>query len=91
VPEGDAIFWLDKASAHYANVVIQHLRSVEINIVEKKDNPTNLPQARPIERYWAEIDRRLGMYKIPAESWVELSRRVKKVVKDSLKAMYNTL
>ena len=53
-----------------------------IKIIEKYENPTNIPQARPVERYWAEIDRRLGLFKNPAESLDQLSRRVKKVVKD---------
>ncbi|CAG0886765.1 unnamed protein product [Darwinula stevensoni] len=50
--------------------------------MEKEDNPTNILQARLVERYWAEIDRRLGLFKTPAENLDELSRRVKKVVKD---------
>lgn len=81
-PNGDAIFWPDKASAHYADVVMDHLQSVGVKVVKKDDNPTNLPQARPVERYWAEIDRRLSVLKKRAENLKELSDQVKKVAKN---------
>lgn len=81
-PGGDAVFWPDKASAHYARPVVQYLLDMGVEIVEKEDNPTNLPQARPVERYWAEIDRRLGLYKNPALNLDQLARRVGTVVKN---------
>ena len=34
-PNGDAIFWPDKASAHYADIVMQHLQVAGIDIVKK--------------------------------------------------------
>ena len=43
------IFWPDKASAHYAGVVIERLPTKNINVVTKSSNPSNVPQARPIE------------------------------------------
>ena len=67
------------------------LGSMGIHIVDKVDNPTNLPQARPVERYWAEIDRRLGLFKHPAENLSELTRRLKKVVKDIPETMSKSL
>jgi transposase len=81
-PTGNAIFWPDKASSHYARTVIEFLRSENVHFVEKDVNPTCVPQARPIERYWSEIDRRLSAYKNDAPTLELLARRVRKVVKD---------
>uniref|UniRef100_A0A914DRN3 Transposase n=1 Tax=Acrobeloides nanus TaxID=290746 RepID=A0A914DRN3_9BILA len=46
------VFWPDKASSHYANNVLNHLRQKDIHFVEKEDNPSNLPEARSIEDFW---------------------------------------
>lgn len=43
------LFWPDKASSHYAKKTIQFLNRLRIPLVPYDDNPTNLPQARPIE------------------------------------------
>lgn len=47
------IFWPDLASAHYANRVLERLEQEGVEVIAKKKNPPNLPQARGIERYWA--------------------------------------
>lgn len=49
----DVLFWPDLASSHYANDVQDWLKLNKISYVPKKENPPNLPQARPIEKYWA--------------------------------------
>uniref|UniRef100_A0A914CDC6 Transposase n=1 Tax=Acrobeloides nanus TaxID=290746 RepID=A0A914CDC6_9BILA len=46
------VFWPDKASLHYANNVLNHLRQKNIHFVEKDDNPSNLPEAPSIEDFW---------------------------------------
>jgi hypothetical protein len=43
------IFWPDKASCHYSASVLAYLNSKQIAVVPKVDNPTNMPQCRPIE------------------------------------------
>lgn len=47
------IFWPDQASSHYAKSVLDYLRAEGIHIVDKKDNPANVPELRIIERFWA--------------------------------------
>jgi hypothetical protein len=61
----EVLFWPDKASAHYAKVVIEKLESARIKVVPYSDNPTNLPQARPIEHMHALIKNHIfsGNYK----------------------------
>ena len=46
------IFWPDLAACHYAKSTIALLNELEIPVVEKKINPPNVPQCRPIEKFW---------------------------------------
>ena len=50
--DGDYVFWPDLASSHYAKDTVALLRDQNINFVRKQDNPPNLPQLRPIEKFW---------------------------------------
>lgn len=57
------LFWPDMATSHYAKKVTYFLHAKKVVFVEKKDNAPNVPQARPIERFWAYLKReysRLG-------------------------------
>jgi transposase len=47
------VFWPDLASCHYAKATLDWLTANKIRFVRKTDNPPNVPQARPIESYWA--------------------------------------
>ena len=49
------VFWPDLASAHYANTTIETLKANKIVFVSRGDNPPNVPQARPIEKFWAHV------------------------------------
>ena len=51
-PDYNYIFWPDLASAHYAKATVSWM-SEFINFVPKELNPPNVPQARPIENFWA--------------------------------------
>ena len=53
----DILFWPDLATYHYANIVLDFLRSKNIDFVSKKDNPPNVRQARGIEKFWADCKR----------------------------------
>jgi hypothetical protein len=50
---GKILFWSDLSTSHYANIVLEWLNNEKIEYIEKKDNPPNVPQARPIEHFWA--------------------------------------
>lgn len=53
------IFWLDLATAHYANVCNTWYEQNKVNIVPKELNPPNVPEVRQIERYWGIMNGRL--------------------------------
>ena len=44
-------FWPDKATSHYAKIVLDHLRQENIIFVEKEDYPANVPEVRPIKDF----------------------------------------
>lgn len=52
---GSYVFWPDLASAHYAKIVTKFLNDHNIPFVPKTMNPANLPKARPIEDFWANL------------------------------------
>ena len=54
---GDYLFWSDLASSHYADDVISFLEAKNINFVPTVRNPPNVPDARPIEDFWAILKR----------------------------------
>jgi hypothetical protein len=49
----DVILWMDMATCHYKKEVTDWLKSEYINFVTKTENAPNVPQARPIEKFWA--------------------------------------
>ena len=55
------IFWPGLASYHYAKITRNWLEANNIQFVPKNDNPPNIPQARPIEDFWALLSRKVWM------------------------------
>jgi len=49
--EDNHIFW----PAHYAEATTRYLESQNIKLVPIDDDPPNVPQARPIENFWANL------------------------------------
>lgn len=47
------LFWPVMATCHYASIVTDYLEKANIEFVQKKQNAPNVPQARGIERFWA--------------------------------------
>ena len=52
-PHGGYIFWPDKASAHYARISTDFLDKNNVCYLKKADKPTEVPQCRPIEDFFA--------------------------------------
>ena len=50
--EAPTLFWPDLAFAHNAKDTIALLNNKNVNFVSKDMNQPNVPQYRPIERYW---------------------------------------
>ncbi len=51
--KGNLLFWPDLEMSHYYRDVITFLKKEKIKFVPKVDNPPNLPQCRPIKKFWA--------------------------------------
>lgn len=48
-----AICWLDLASCHYYNDQLEWYEKNNVTCVPKKINPSNCPENRPIQFFWA--------------------------------------
>jgi hypothetical protein len=50
------VFWPDLASANYAKDMLVRLEELKIEYVPKKENPPNVLQIRPIEKFSANLN-----------------------------------
>lgn len=73
-------YWPDKASFHYSKKVLDLLESQQIEVVPKKDNPTNLPQCRPIEQAHTIIKRAVFKDDFKSKKAQELITRIHTVM-----------
>jgi hypothetical protein len=53
------VFWPDSASVHYAKNTLARLEELKIKYVPKEENPSNVPQIRPIKNVWANLKRKV--------------------------------
>jgi hypothetical protein len=56
--DDEIMFRPDLATCHYSRIT-RDWYEANINFVSKVDNPPNLPQARPIEEFWAILSRKI--------------------------------
>uniref|UniRef100_A0A158P5B2 Tc1-like transposase DDE domain-containing protein n=1 Tax=Tetranychus urticae TaxID=32264 RepID=A0A158P5B2_TETUR len=82
-PNSPVLFWPDMATVHYAKPVMQWLAENDIDFVEKDENCPNLPQARPIEKFWALCKAEYAKEKNTAsnleefkKTWTKISKKV---------------
>lgn len=73
---GGYVFWPDLASSHYANKVTNYLKSQNIPYIPKFMNPANLPEARPIEDFWANLKMEVYKGDWVAKNLQELENRI---------------
>lgn len=80
------LFWPDLAQYHYTKNVRTTLADIGLDMVTREENTPNLPQCRPIERYWALVKRKLKKFQTPAETvedfadrWQECASEVERV------------
>jgi transposase len=78
----EIMFWPDLASSHYAKKTTDWLTSQNIPFVPKKDNPPNIPQARPIEDFWSALKRIVYEKGWEAQTEQQLIRRIKQKLKE---------
>jgi hypothetical protein len=75
--DGNYVFWPDLASSHYAYSVTDWLEEQKIPFVPKDMNPANLPEARPIEDFWAILKRDVYMDGWTADNVDKLESRIR--------------
>lgn len=78
----EIMFWPDLASCHYAKKTLNWLTEQNIPFVPKKDNPPNVPQARPIENFWAVLKRMVYVGGWEARNEQHLIGRIKRKLKE---------
>lgn len=76
------VFWPDKASSHYAKVVVQYMDSEGVHYIAKNDNPSNVPEARSIEDFWAILKSRVYANAWRAENTRQLANRIKRCLRN---------
>lgn len=76
------LFWPDLATAHYAQQVQTCLKDHGISYVQRRKNPPNVPQARPIEKIWSLLEQKVYENNWQAENLDQLARRISKKVKE---------
>jgi len=75
---GNYLFWPDLASSHYSKSVQERLNEKNVPFVIRKDNPPNVPQARPIETIWALLEQKVYKNNWQAKNVDELAQRILK-------------
>lgn len=70
----NVLFWPDLATSHYQRDVLQYLQDSGVEVVRKEKNPPSLPQARPIERYWALVKREYKKRRQPPKNLRSFAR-----------------
>lgn len=81
-PNGGYIFWPDKASAHYARLTTNFLDDNNVNYVKKEDNPTEVPQCRPIEDFFGLLAERVYRGNWEATDAEALKRRIRRCLSE---------
>lgn len=81
-PNGRYMFWPDGASAHYASSTLETFENLAIKVVEKEQNPPNVPQLRPIERFWSHLKQKVYKDGWEAKTFRQLKLRIKKMLKE---------
>lgn len=80
--DGNYMFWPDLASAHYARATLDWLEARNIPYVPRIDNSPNVPQARPIETFWARLAQKVYDNGWEAQNEQELRQRIFRKVRE---------
>jgi hypothetical protein len=70
-------FWMDLASAHYANATLAFLQQEKIRFVPKDANPPSVASLWPVEDFWAALKKAVYDEGWEATSMSALKRRIK--------------
>lgn len=72
-PNKKIFFWQDMAKPHYSKEVLDFLRSQNIEFPTWKENAPNVPQARPIEKFWAICKHKYALRRVVARNRQDLA------------------
>ena len=79
-PNGDYVFWPDKASSHYARATCSFLDNHGVNYVPKDLNPTEVPQCRPKEDFFGVLATHVYRKSWVAKDTEALKRRIRRCI-----------
>lgn len=85
------LFWPDMATSHYAKIVTDYFEKEKVDFVKKVDNAPNVPQARPIERFWAYIKQQYSKRKDPPKNLRGFQQVLGKIIQEVAKKHGATL
>lgn len=57
--DGRYVFWPDMATSHYARGTIEVYERYNISFIPRSENVPNVPQLRPIERFWYQLKQKV--------------------------------
>ena len=81
-PQGGYIFWPDKVSVHYARITTDYLGANGNNYISKEDNPTEVPQCRPVVDFFGLLSTRVFEGNWVANNVEALKRRIRRCLRE---------
>lgn len=78
----NVLFWPDMATCHYAKNVTSFLKEKKVKFVQKCENAPNVPQARPIEKFWALLKHKYSKVKKTPKDLAAFKRIITKLMKE---------
>ena len=80
--DGKYVFWPDGATCHYGSDSMAVYKKFNIRVVERDDNPPNIPQLRPIEKFWAHLKIKVYGNDWEADNHQHLVSRIRNKLKE---------
>jgi len=90
-PNEDYIFWPDLATSHYSKYTVQFFIQHKIKFIEKQINPPNVPQLRPIEKFWSSLKSKVYENNWTAKNIQQLKCRIKNKLNEFTQDSFSTL
>ena len=70
------------ATSHYKKIVVDYLKSKNVEFVSKDENAPNVPHLRPIEKFWAICKQEYKKLENPPKNISDVSSEWKKIRKE---------
>ena len=80
--DGQYILRPDGATAHYEKLAINAYNHNNIKYLKRNENPPNVPQLRPIEKFWAHLKRKVYANDWKGKNLSQLKSRIQRKFKD---------